>query len=228
MRPIFWAISAMMFLAAIFPAPVRAQDTTVYVVTYIEVVSNAVDTAATLLKSYGNASRGDSGCQRFDILQEVSRPERFALFEIWSGVAALDNRDRTTSAVSFHEKLAKIQSAPNDERRNNGLYLGSLPNAPGLNTIYVITHVDLIPESDGKGLALLKAMRDSSSRETNNLAYEVLQQENRPNHFTVVEMWKNMSALEAHIDAQQTRDFRQALLPMEGAPYDDRRYEILH
>jgi quinol monooxygenase YgiN len=92
----------------------------------------------------------------------------------------------------------------------------------------VITHVDLIPESNGKGLALLKTMRDSSSRETNNLAYEVLQQSNRPNHFTIVEVWNNMSALEAHIDAQQTRDFRQALLPMEGAPYDDRRYEILH
>jgi quinol monooxygenase YgiN len=56
----------------------------------------------------------------------------------------------------------------------------------------------------------------------------VLQQSNRANHFTVVEMWKNMSALEAHVGAQQTRDFRQALLPMEGAPYDDRRYDILH
>jgi quinol monooxygenase YgiN len=228
MRPICWAISGMTFLLAIFPAPVRAQDSTVYVVTYIEVVPNAVDTAATLLKSYGNASRGESGCQRFDILQEISRPERFALFEIWSSAAARDNRDGTTSAVSFHEKLAKIQSAPDDERRNNALYVGSLPSAPESNTIYVITHVDLIPESNGKGLALLKAMRDSASRETNNLAYEVLQQANRPNHFAVVEMWKNMSALEAHIDAQQTRDFRQALLPMEGAPYDDRRYEILH
>jgi len=91
----------------------------------------------------------------------------------------------------------------------------------------VITHVDLIPESNGRGLALLRAMRDSSSRETNNLAYEVLQQANRPNHFTIVEMWKSISAMEAHVDAQQSRDFREALLPMEGAPYDDRRYEIL-
>ena len=227
MRPIFWAISAITFLSAILPGPIGAQDMTVYVVTYIEVVSNAVDTASTLLKSYRNASRWQSGCLRFDILQEISRPERFAIFEIWSGVAALDNRDETTSAVSLHEKLAKIQSAPSDERRNNGLYLGSLPNAPEVNTIYVITHVDLIPESNGRGLALLKAMRDSSSRETNNLAYEVLQQANRPNHFTIVEMWKSISALEAHVDAQQSRDFREALLPMEGAPYDDRRYEIL-
>jgi quinol monooxygenase YgiN len=228
MRPIFWAINAMMFLSAIFPAPVGAQDSTVYVVTYIEVVPNAVDTAATLLKSYRNASGAESDCQRSDILQEISRPERFALFEIWSGAAALDNHNRATSTANFNEKMAKIQSAPSDERRNNALYVGSIPSVPGSNTIYVITHVDLIPESNGKGLALLKTMRDSSSRETNNLAYEVLQQSNRPNHFTIVEVWNNMSALEAHIDAQQTRDFRQALLPMEGAPYDDRRYEILH
>jgi quinol monooxygenase YgiN len=228
MRPIFWAISAMMFLSAIFPAPIRAQDTTVYVVTYIEVVPNAVDTAATLLKSYRNASREESGCQRFDILQEISRPQRFAIFEIWFGATALGDHNMATSTASFYEKMAKIQSAPGDERRNNGLYVGSLPSAPGSNTIYVITHVDLIPESNGKGLALLKAMRDASSREPNNLAYEVLQQSNRPNHFTIVEMWKNMSALEAHVDAQQTRDSRQALLPLEGAPYDDRHYEILH
>jgi len=227
MRPIFWAISAITFLSAILPGPIGAQDMTVYVVTYIEVVSNAVDTASTLLKSYRNASRWQSGCLRFDVLQEISRPERFAIFEIWSDGAALDSRDRTTSAASFHEKLAKIQSAPRDERRNNGLYLGSFPDASGFNTIYVITHVDLIPESNRQGLTLLKAMRDSASQASNNLAYEVLQQANRPNHFTIVEEWGSMSALDAHVDAQQTRDFRQALLPMEGAPYDDRRYEIL-
>ena len=211
-----------------FPAPLRAQDTTVFVVTYIEVIPNAVGTAPALLKSYRDASRGESGCNRFDILQEISRPERFALFEIWSGAAALDNHNRATSTADFNEKMDEIQSAPSDERRNNALYVGSLPSAPGSNTIYVITHVDLIPESNGKGLALLKAVRDSSSREPNNLAYEVLQQSNRANHFTVVEMWRSISALEAHVGAQQTRDFRQALLPMEGAPYDDRRYEILH
>jgi quinol monooxygenase YgiN len=227
MRSICLAISAMMLLSAIFPAPIRAQDTSVYVVTYIEVLPNAVDAAATLLKSYRNVNREQSGCQRFDALQEISRPERFAIFEIWSDAAALD-RDRTMNTTSFHEKLAKIQSAPSDERRNNGLYLGSFPNASGFNAIYVITHVDLIPESNGRGLTLLKGMRNSSSQESNNLAYEVLQQANRLNHFTIVEEWRDMAALEGHLGAQQTREFRQALLPMEGAPYDDRRYEILH
>jgi quinol monooxygenase YgiN len=228
MRPIAWAFSAITFLSTFLPTPILAQDTTVYVVTYIDVLSTAVDTAATLLKSYRNTSRGESGCLRFDVLQEISRPARFAIFEIWSGVAALDNRDKAASAVSFPDKLAKIQSAPSDERRNSGLYFGPLPNARGLNTIYVITHVDLIPQSNGRGLTLLKAMRDSASQESNNIAYDVLQQANRPNHFTIFEAWRNMPALDVHVDAQQTRDFRQALLPMEGAPYDDRRYEILH
>jgi quinol monooxygenase YgiN len=90
----------------------------------------------------------------------------------------------------------------------------------------VITHVDLIPESNGKGVTLIKAMRDLASHDANNLAYEALQQSNRPNHFSIVEIWKSIAALNAHVDAQQTRDLRQAL-PIEGAPYDDRRYERL-
>jgi quinol monooxygenase YgiN len=223
MRPILWAISAMTLLSAIFPAPVRAQDATIFAVTYIEVVSNAADSAATLLKSYRDASSGGPGCQHFDILQEISRPKRFAMFEVWSDGAALNNHDKAASTLSFNEKLAKIQGAPSDERRNNGLYVSSLANAPGSNTVYVITHVDLIPESNGKGLALLKAMRDSAGYDANNLAYEVLQQSNRPNHFSIVEIWKNIAALDAHVDVQQTRDFRQALQLMEGSPYDDRR-----
>jgi quinol monooxygenase YgiN len=135
MRPIAWAFSAITFLSTFLPTPILAQDTTVYVVTYIDVLSTAVDTAATLLKSYRNTSRGESGCLRFDVLQEISRPARFAIFEIWSGVAALDNRDKAASAVSFPDKLAKIQSAPSDERRNSGLYFGPLPNARGFIVI---------------------------------------------------------------------------------------------
>lgn len=227
MRSIFSIVGVMLLLSIILSPPICAQPTAVYVVTYIEVVPKAVDAATTLLKNYRNANLGLFSCQRFDVLHEISRPERFATFEIWSSVDALDNRDKTASATSFQKMLAKIRGAPNDVRRNSGLYVGSFPKDLGSNAIYVITHVDLIPQSNDKWLALLKAMRDSASREPNNLGYDVLQQSNRPNHFTVVEAWKNTPTLDIYVEAQQTRDFRQSLSPMEGAPYDDRRYEIL-
>jgi quinol monooxygenase YgiN len=55
----------------------------------------------------------------------------------------------------------------------------------------------------------------------------VFQQKSRPNHFTVVEAWGNRKALADHVTAAHTRAFRQQLLPMAGALYDERLYVIL-
>jgi quinol monooxygenase YgiN len=214
-------------LAGTFPIPAYAEDVPMYLATYIEITPKAIDAAAALLQRYRDASRTQAGCSHFDVLQEIARPERFAILEVWSGKAALDNHDKTTSTVQFREKLIGIQAAPYDERVNRGLYLGPIATGSRPEAIYVLTHVDLIPESNGQGLALLKTMRDSSSQEPGSLAYDVLQQDNRPNHFTIVEKWKSATALDAHVASERTRAFRQALLPMEGAPYDDRRYRTL-
>jgi quinol monooxygenase YgiN len=55
----------------------------------------------------------------------------------------------------------------------------------------------------------------------------VLQQTNRPNHFTVVEAWKDRNAFDAHGMAAHTRQFRDRLAPMSGALYDERLYGVL-
>ena len=57
--------------------------------------------------------------------------------------------------------------------------------------------------------------------------FEVWQQNNRLNHFTVVEIWKDQAALDAHNLAAPSREFRDAVGPKLGALYDDRRYSNL-
>jgi len=228
MRFFFQIIFAMTILSATLTASAYADDKTVYLVTYIEIMPKAIDDAATLLKHYRDASRKQIGCLRFDILHENARPERFAIFEVWSDKAALDAHAEMMTTMEFRKKLVEIQSAPYDQRANNGLYLGPIAGETGRDVIYLLTHVDLIPESNGQGLALLSTMRAASRQESGNLAYDVLQQANRPNHFTVLEEWTGIQTLEAHVAAQHTRAFRQTLLPMEGALYDERRYERLH
>ena len=54
-----------------------------------------------------------------------------------------------------------------------------------------------------------------------------MQQTSRPNHFTVVEICKDVKALEAHSIAEATRRFRDTLGPMSGALYDERLYEAI-
>lgn len=227
MRRFFQIMAAIAVLSVTLTGSAYADDKAVYVVTYVETLPSAVDTAAVLLKHYRDVSRTQPGCSRFDMLQEIARLERFAIFAIWSDQAAFDAHVTSNSTSEFRRKLAEVQGAPGDQRVNIGLYPGPIANEPRLGSIYVLTHVDLIPESLGKGLTLLSTLRTASSQEPGNLAYAVLQQANRPNHFTVMEAWTGIKALQTHVAARYMLDFRQAILPMQGAPYDDRRYKKL-
>ena len=52
-----------------------------------------------------------------------------------------------------------------------------------------------------------------------------LVQDGRANHFTIVEIWQNREALEAHGGQAHVREFRERLQPMLGAPFDERLHE---
>jgi len=93
--------------------------------------------------------------------------------------------------------------------------------------VYVVTHVDVIPPRKDDGLAALVRLAEDSRPAAGNLRFEVVQQTNRPNHFTVVEIWRDPRAVEAHATAEATRRFRDALGPMSGALYDERLFRLV-
>jgi len=71
---------------------------------------------------------------------------------------------------------------------------------------------------------LTKAGGDSR-KEPGAVRFEAWQQSNRTNHFTVNEVWKDRGAVDTHIVAPSTKEFREKLGPMMGALYDDRLYK---
>jgi (4S)-4-hydroxy-5-phosphonooxypentane-2,3-dione isomerase len=225
MQRFFWF--GAVILSAIHPMAAHGQSKEIYAVTYMEIVPNALDAGSALLNRYGDASREQSGNLQFSVLREIGRPDRFAILKVWRDKAAADSHDSAPSTLQFRHDLTAIESAPSDERVENGLFVGPIRNESPTGAVYVLTHVDLTREHIEDGSALLQAMRADSTKEAGNLRYDVLQQANRSNHFTVVEEWASMTALEAHAAAAHTRAFRHALLPMQGALYDERRYERL-
>ena len=54
-----------------------------------------------------------------------------------------------------------------------------------------------------------------------------MQQANRQNHFTVVEIWKDAKTVEAHSMAAATREFCDKLASMTRALYDERMYKAI-
>jgi quinol monooxygenase YgiN len=208
------------------PAP-PAIEGHVYSVTYVEVMPPSRAAAAALLKRYREAVRKEDGNLRCEVVQRVDQPHQFAILEIWKDQKAFEVHARGPAVVDSREKIAAMRNAPTDERVHGGLSVGPIGSAAGLDAVYVVTHVDVIPPRKDDGVAALKRLGDESRRGEGNLRFEVVQQGNRPNHFTVVEIWKDAKAVEKHSMAAATREFRDRLATMTGALYDERMYRAV-
>jgi quinol monooxygenase YgiN len=204
-----------------------AQGDAVFLVTYIEAMPDTVAPTTVLLKRYQNASSREDGNVRIEALQELERPNRFAIIESWRDKAALDAHEQSAATTEFRDKLKAIQAAPYDERINSELYAEHSKNESLAGALYVVTHVDVIPPGKDDCMAALKAMSVDTAADTGNISYEVLQQANRGNHFAVLEAWANRKALDGHATAAHTRAFRAKLVPIAGALYDERIYKAL-
>ena len=198
----------------------------VYVATYFEFLPTAVGGGAALLKQYRDASRSDAGNQRMELVQEAGRPTRFALVSIWADQKAYDDHGRAAHTARLRDQLRAIHAAPYDERVHGGMAVGPR-NELRAGTVVVLTHVDVPGTFKDATVPLLHQLAEASRKEAGNLRFEVQQQGNRPNHFTVVELWTDQKAYEAHVTAGHTRQFRDQLGPMTGALYDERLYQAL-
>jgi quinol monooxygenase YgiN len=220
-------IGVFIVLAMLVPCA-HAQNTAAYLATYVEFMPNAVAPGIALLKQYRDASLKEDGNLRAEALAEVERPNRFVVVEAWRDKVALEAHGQSAATLKFRDKLKPIADAPYDERINNALYVTQGKNESRSGAIYVLTHVDVIPAGKDDCMAALKTMSVDTADDPGNISYEVLQQANRGNHFTVIEAWTNRKALDAHAMAAHTRAFRDKISPVAGALYDERIYKALN
>ena len=85
-----------------------------------------------------------------------------------------------------------------------------------------VIHVDARPADTRSAQALLDGFRRNSLRDPGAKGFEVLQEIDHPNHFTLFEKWIDEKAYEAHNLARHTRHFRDQLQPMLASPFDER------
>jgi quinol monooxygenase YgiN len=209
------------------PAAPADDATAVYTATYVEVVPPSTAQGTTLLRQYRGASRKEPGNLRIEVLERIDRPNQFTVLSAWKDPEAFEAHAAAAAARDLRAKLAPLLASPSDERVHQGLAVGAAPPMSTAGSIHVVTHVDVIPPRKEDGVALLRQLAADSSKDAGNVRFDVLQQTNRPNHFTVVEAWKDRDAFDAHGMAAHTRQFRDRLAPMSGALYDERLYMIL-
>ena len=197
----------------------------VYSVTYVEVLPTSRADGLAALTSYREATRQESGNLRCEVVSRLGQPHQLVILEAWQDQAAFEAHGKSANTTQTRERLQAIRNAPVDERVHTGVSVGPLAPGPAGDAVYVVTHVDVIPPRKDDGLAALRVLGDAGRAEPGNLRFEVVQQTSRPNHFTVVEIWKDDKAMEAHSMTEATRRFRDELGPMSGALYDERLFK---
>ena len=228
MRLLFGPLIGLCIASAAAAPVAYAQSNAVYRAIYVEVMPNGIGAGAVLLKQYRDASSKTDGNLRTDALQETARPNRFVIVEAWRDKAALDGYAQGAASAKFRDAARPLADAPFDERVTNALYVVQGKEQGRAGAIYVVTHVDVIPSGKDDCMAALKTMSTDTANDAGNIRYEVLQQANRANHFTVVETWADRKALDAHAMAVHTRAFRDKLAPIAGALFDERIYKALN
>ena len=221
----------MVAIAVVAAAPVAMAQApaggTAYVVTYMEVMPSAQGEVTGLLKQVAAASRKEAGNERYDILQRIDRKNQFVILEAWTDLKAAEAHAGGDALKQFKEKLKPLQVSFYDERPSNGIAVAASPASISKGAIFAVTHVDVTPPNKDDCIVMLKKLAEDSRKEPNSLQFEAWQQNNRANHFTVAEVWKNRAAIDSHIVAASTKEFREKLGPMSGALYDERLYRSL-
>jgi quinol monooxygenase YgiN len=229
MPKLLLAATAALATVVATSSAVRAQatDQPTYVVAYFEVAPKAIAETRGLLTTHCNDARKAGGLLEIATLQRLGRANHFAVLEKWQSAKAREDYAATDTAKSFIAGLGPVLVSGYDERLSVPLTVGTSEAALSGSPV-VLTHVDLIPTSKDAGVAKVKEFAEASRGADGNLRFDVLTQANRANHMTVIESWSNAAAKEAHISSSAARAFRQNLMPMSGALYDEREYSALH
>ena len=213
------------FVAAQTPAPPPVAVPTFRVV-YFEVAPSEVNRAIALLRTYRQAVQKARGVTRVEMLQQIGRPNLFAIEDTWGDGASLQAHLESAEARKFRDDLRSALISPLDER-----LLAPITAQPGRGgasdqTIHVVTHADAAARRE-EIPGMLQELASGARREKGNVLFDVTVQPNRTNHFTLLEAWTDQKAYEAHVITDNTRKFRAAFAPVSGALYDERIYRTI-
>jgi quinol monooxygenase YgiN len=223
---VFLLIAVLSSFAGTAMAQAQPQQ---FVVVYVEFKSADTKAGNDVLEELAGSAENSSGFVRFDVLQQIDRPNFFALFEIWSSPQTFTDFQNSSATLAILTQLTPLLEAPLDERPGN-LLTGTVnprDQHAQARQIFVITHVDVDPQFAGQARPQLDTFVNESLNDPGAETFALLSQTPTLNHFQLVETFDNLKAFEAHVSERHTVDFRTNIDPLLGAPYDERLYQFV-
>ncbi len=211
------------------------------ILTFIEVRGGASERAQALLREYARSLRRTAAPPEVAVLEEVDRSARFVLLESDADAEALVALER--QARPAWQPLGALLTAPADRRAYRELSGGcearrrrSGPAArrasrlephAASRPLYEVAHLDIAGPMRPGPLAVLARLAGAACARQGNLGFALWQQADRGNHFNLVALWRRSTDLEAFAASGAAREFRAAVAPWLGSPYDERLYRPL-
>jgi len=202
-----------------------AVDSRFYAVSYVEAMASSTGKAIALLKQYRDTSAKQDGFVSIEVFEQLGRPGHFALFEVWRDQKAFDARD-AAAQKQLRDALQPMRVSDYDQRPYKTISVDDRRSGRlAASQVVVVSHVDVAPNP--QVAVMLKDLAEASRKEPGNVRFDVVQHTMRANHFTVLEVWRDQKALDAHVAAPHTRQYRDTLQPMTGSPLDERVYKSI-
>jgi quinol monooxygenase YgiN len=198
---------------------------TVYAVTYLDVAASSVTQGIALLKKYRELSRDEAGNLEFTVLEETIRPNRFVIFEGWKDQAAFDAHTKAASSSKFQDALTPIRNSPPYLMMQYAFATAPARAKPARGALYMVEHMDFMPSFASTAQPLVKALAEASQKEEGVIRYDAYHWGDH--HYTIVAVWPNSKAFDAHEAAAYTRRFRDAAAVPGGRIdlYEQRLYK---
>jgi quinol monooxygenase YgiN len=202
----------------------------VHAVTYLDVSKDWVAQGVGLLKHYRDLSGHQAGNLEFAVMQEVNRPNRFVIVEGWKDQAAFEAHEKSADAALFNFTLEAIRNSPPNQHVLRDFATVPARTAPASGAIHMVEHVDFSPPTNAAALPFVQALAQASQKEKGVVRYDIYQEPPpHANHYSVVALWADRSAFDAHETAAHTRAYRAATaLPAHANLYDQRLYDLLN
>ena len=211
-----------LFLSATVAAQAPPADTTFYAVSYLETAASAERDATAALRAYRDAASKQDGCTAVEAFEQIGRPGHWVVIETWRDQKAFDGRDAAVQQRLL-DGVKTIRVSGFDQRPYKTIAVAPARGAATANSVSVISHVDVAPNP--AVAPMLSKLAQASRQEPGNLRFDVLQHTMRGNHFTVIETWRDQAALDAHVTAAHTKQYRDEVLPLTGSPLDERTFK---
>jgi quinol monooxygenase YgiN len=195
------------------------------VLTFVEVRVEMRGHAAGVLRQQANAARDhQTSSRQIVMMQEIARPERFAVLERQAPAVLTADGGRPLAVT---EGIADDLIAPPDQRLNREF--DEIETTHGARVderanFYVITHVDIAASNLTRVETALHDLAGAARQSNGNLGFEILQQINHPNHFNLVSAWLGEAPFRVFAASAGVREFRQTVAPLLGSPYDERLF----